>query len=74
LLSYLNPVTFTIKSATKLEQCTKVLVKCLDNWAEWTNVDELLIGTCTLSSSEDVTAWEWKPTEILYEKYWLGAN
>lgn len=72
--TYQNPVTFTVKSATKLEQCSKTLIKCVDNWSQWTNKDELLIGDCTLSSSEDVKVWEWKPIETLYEKYWLGAN
>jgi len=74
VLGYINPVTFTVKSSTKLEQCTKTVVNCLDNWSQWTSPDELLIGTCTLSSAEEVKAWEWKPVETLYERYFFGTN
>jgi hypothetical protein len=74
LASYINPVSFTVTSATKLEQCSKTIVKCLDNWDQLTNVDELLIGECVLSSSEDVAIYDYKAVENLYTKYWLGAD
>jgi len=72
---FINPVTYDIKSATKLEQCSKTIVNCLDNWSQWNDTDELLIGTCTLSSSEDVTVYEFKPVETTAVTYYfLGSE
>ena len=68
------PTDFNIVSATKLEQCSRVLIKCLDNWDAWTNTDELLLGTCSLSSSEDVTVYEYKPVETEFTHYFAGTN
>jgi len=55
--AFVTPTDYNVISASKLEKCDKVLVKCFDNWDSWTDEDELLIGTCTLSSSEDVTLY-----------------
>jgi len=74
MLGFIEPVDFNIMSATKLEQCSRVIIKCLDNWDNWSNPDELLLGTCTLSSSEDVTVYQFKPVEVTYNKYLLGTN
>jgi hypothetical protein len=41
-------------------------VKCLDDWSSWTSEDELLLETCTLSSSEDITVYSYKPFEVLF--------
>ena len=36
---FIKPTDFNIVSATKLEQCSRVLIKCIDNWDSWTNPD-----------------------------------
>lgn len=55
--AFITPTDFNWISATKVEKCERVLIKCIDNWDSWTDEDELLIGTCTLSSSEDITVY-----------------
>ena len=71
---YIDPVDYNLMSATKLEQCSRVLIKCMDDWSQWTSEDELLLGTCTLSSSEDITVYQYKPFETLYTDYLIGNN
>ena len=71
---FITPTDYNVVSATKLEKCDKVLVKCLDNWDTWTDTDELLIGTCTLSSSEDITVYQYKPFENEYTRYLVGND
>ena len=68
------PTDFNIVSATKIEQCSRVLIKCLDDWTAWTDPDELLLGTCSLSSSEDVTVYEYKPFITEYTHYFVGEQ
>ena len=68
------PTDFNIVSASKVEQCSRVLIKCLDDWTAWTDPDELLLGTCSLSSSEDVTVYEYKPVLTEYTHYFVGEQ
>jgi hypothetical protein len=69
---WISASRFAILSAIKFEQCSRVVIKCLDNWDSWKDPNELLFGTCTLSSSEEVAVWEFKPIEAEYRKYLIG--
>lgn len=73
-LFFITPTDYSIVSANKLTKCDKVLIKCLDDWDNWSNKDEMLIGTCTLSSSEDITLYQYKPFENEYRKYFVGND
>ena len=64
---------FNIITAVKLETCSRTIVKCLDNWDNWTDEEELLLGECTQSSSEDITVYQFKPWEA-DDKYYLFGN
>lgn len=46
-VTYVQPITVKITATSKLEQCTKVLVKCFDDWNEWTDKTEKVFGECT---------------------------
>jgi len=71
---FITPAKFTILSASKFEQCARVVVKCLDNWDAWKDEKELLMGTCSLSSSEDVTVYEFYPIEKDFSHYLIGSD
>lgn len=71
---FITPTNFNLISATKLEKCEKTLIKSLDDWNAWTDKEELLIGTCSLSSSEDITVYQYKAFESEYTRYYIGND
>lgn len=71
---YISAVKFALLSAFKFEQCSRVVIKCIDNWDAWKDENELLLGTCSLSSSEDVTVWQFNPIDADFEHYMIGAK
>lgn len=71
---FTKPTDFNLIMASKLEQCSRVLIKCFDSWDDWKSVDKKILGTCTLSSSEDVTMYQFKPFENELTHFWLGND
>ena len=71
---FITPADFTLVSTSKLEQCSRVVIKCIDSWSSWTDENELLFGTCSLSSSEDFTIYQFKPIETEFTHYIIGSE
>jgi hypothetical protein len=69
---FITNSNFDLLAASKIEQCARVIIKCLDNWDEWTDEDTLLIGKCSLSSSEEFSVFAFNLVEEEYEHYILG--
>ena len=57
-----------------MEQCSRVLIKCFDNWKDWLSVDQKLLGTCALSSEETVTMYKYAPIENELTHYYMGND
>ena len=74
LASFITTTDMSVVTAVKFETCTKTIVKCLDNWDSWTDEDELLLGDCSQSSSEDITIYKFDPWEETTSYYLLGND
>ena len=56
LVHYLTPITITIKINNKFEECSKVLINCLDDWTLWTDPKKATIldlASCQLSGGAE---------------------
>lgn len=71
---FITPTEFDLISASQLEKCTRVIVKCLDDWSSWTDENELLFGTCTLSDKQDFSIYKYNPIETEFTHYFIGND
>jgi len=69
---YTDSIKFKLTMNSKMEECSKVIVDCIDDWQYWTKVDAEWLDKCALSSGTEVTMYEWKPvTRTLGEEFYL---
>lgn len=66
-------MTISLVVDNKLEQCSKTLIECFDNWELWTKSDADMLESCSLSSGAEFTMYEYKPVTDNYDEYWLGS-
>ena len=72
-VQFSTPIKITITIDNRLEQCSKTLIDCFDDWSTWTSASADMLETCSLSSSTEWALWEWQPWETNMEQYYFGS-
>ena len=71
-LTNVKPISFKLTTNNRFGQCSKTVIKCLDNWETWTKLDAKWLESCRQSSGTEYKLWEYKPIEKEEERYWFG--
>ena len=65
-------VDIELKMSMKLQECLKDLISCIYNRENWTGVDAKWFQSCTQSSQEYITMFEYTKSEVT--SYILGGT
>jgi hypothetical protein len=60
LAHFIEPVALTFTTEQSVVECSKTLIKCFDDWADWVAEDAQYIE-CSQSSSSVVTLYKYEP-------------
>lgn len=71
-VQFTTPVTITITIDNKLEECSKTLIDCFDDWTTWTSDTADMLENCALSTSTEWALWQYSPWEGPYDRYYFG--
>jgi hypothetical protein len=72
-VQFATEITFKVQIDNRLEECSKTLIDCFDDWSIWTSPTADILEGCQLSSSTEWALWEAKPWENNMEAYYLGS-
>lgn len=73
-VNFITPIKIQILVDNKLEECSKVIINCLDDWTHWTKIDAELLEGCTLSTGAEFTYYEYNPIVTQLDRYLLGTD
>lgn len=72
-VQFSTPITLKILVDNRLEQCSKTLIDCFDDWTTWTSASADMLETCALSSSTEWALFEYQPWTNNMDTYYLGS-
>jgi hypothetical protein len=70
----ITPVVITLSMENKLEQCSKVLINCFDDWTIWSGNQTtcLDLSQCSLSSGGVFNLYQYTPIKLTRDNYDIG--
>lgn len=72
-VQFSTPITIKILIDNRLEQCSKTLIDCFDDWTTWTSASADMLDSCSLSTSTEWALWQYQPWTTNMEHYYLGS-